>query len=123
RSLAMRYIPSLGFTRADFEDQAFTINATLKNTEPLTALIIPQLSLPEGATMQARFSSADRLANMNILIPQISYGNIHAARLIMDETAFGDTLRLAITSDRISIDDSLYIDNVNLSNTLSYDSL
>lgn len=123
KSIAMRYAPSMEFDVRPPGTQAFDINLTLRKFEPIAALIAPKLILPSGASLNARFSTADSAAIVNFLVPELSYGNISVTRLIVDESTMGDALRLMVTADRVSAADSLYINNFNLSNVMARDSL
>lgn len=123
KSVAMQYAPSLAFAIGPIGKQSFDFSIQLKDAAPITALVAPQLTVSDGALMNARFSSADRTANINLIVPKLSYGMIDVNRLIVDESANEDALRLLVTADRISATDSLYIDNVNLSNVMAGDSL
>lgn len=123
KSVAMQYAPSLALEIGPTGKQSFDIGLQLKDIEPLTALIAPQLVMPGGASMYARFSSSERTANINFIVPELTYGLIHVDRLIVDESANEGALRLSVTADRLSASDSLYIDNINLSNVMAGDSL
>ncbi len=123
KSIAMQYAPSLALAVGPIGKQAFDLNLQLKETEPITAVLAPKLTLGEGALMNARFSSAERTATINFIVPKLSYGTIDVERLIVDESANEGALRLLVTADRISVTDSLYVNNVNLSNVMAGDSL
>src|SRR5690606_985963 len=62
-------------------------------------------------------------ATVNGFVPVITYKGIKANNLIFDQTTNEQFLNLFITSDRINITDSLYINNVNIANVLRNDSL
>lgn len=123
KSIAMHYAPSLALEVPPPGKQAFDFNMALKNFRPIAAFVAPKIMLPEGATMNGHFSTTANVANFNFLAPKLSYGTVQVERLIIDETANGETLRLLITANRVSITDSLYINNVNIANTLANDSL
>ena len=122
-SVAMQYAPALGLDLKPIGKQAFSLNLVLKNYAPIAALLTPNLIISEGARMNARFSAEDRIANVNLLVPKLAHGNIHISRLIVDESANGDALRLLVTADRVSAADSQYINNVNLATVMARDSL
>lgn len=123
KSIAMQYAPSMDLEIGPLGKQAFDFNLEVKNIEPVTALWLPKLTLPNGAFANGHFSTADTIANINLLVPKLSHGTIDIDRLIVDESTHSGALRLFLTADRISISDSLYVKNVNLSNTLANDSL
>src|SRR5690606_12198220 len=123
KSVAMQYAPSLALPIGPIGKQAFDVNLQLKDIGPVIALVAPKLTVQRGALMNARFSSADGTATINLIVPELSYGMINVNRLIVDESANEGALRLLVTADRISAADSLYINNVNLSNVMAGDSL
>ncbi|MFB2117691.1 translocation/assembly module TamB domain-containing protein [Parapedobacter sp. 2B3] len=123
KSVAMQYAPSLALAIGPTGKQAFDFSLQLKDIEPVAALVVPKLALGDGAMVNARFSSADGTAAINLIVPDLSYGMIRLNRLIVDESANDGALRLLVTADRISVTDSLYINNVNLSNVMAGDSL
>jgi len=123
KSIAMRYAPSMELAVGPLGKQAFDFDLELKNVEAVTALWLPKLTLAEGATMNGHFSTADNTADINLLVPKLSHGLLQVDRLIVDESTHSGALRLFLTADRMRISDSLYVNNVNLSNTLSNDSL
>jgi len=123
KSVVMQYAPSMDLEVGPLGKQAFDFDLRLKNVEAVTALWAPKLLLPEGASMNGHFSTANNIANINLLVPKLSHDAIVVDRLIIDESTHSGALRLFLTADRISISDSLYINNVNLSHTLANDSL
>src|SRR5690606_26503953 len=104
-------------------EQAFHVDLTLKDFAPIAPFVAPKLVISEGASLSGYFSSAAGIANLNLLIPEVDYGNLHIDHLIVDETTTNEALRLLLTANRISLTDSLYIDNINITNTLANDSL
>src|SRR5690606_4364624 len=123
KSVAMRYAPAMGLTAQTPGKQAFHVDLTLKDFTPISPFVAPNLGISNGAILSGYFSSAAGIANFNALIPAVHYGNIRIDQLIVDETTNNEALRLLVTADRMSLTDSLYIDNVNITNTLANDSL
>src|SRR5690606_24751738 len=87
KSVAMQYAPSLALAIGPIGKQAFDLSLRLKDTAPITAVFAPKLTGGEGAQLNARFSSTDRTATINFLVPELSYGVIDIHRLIVDESA------------------------------------
>src|SRR3546814_9849677 len=77
KSVAMQYAPSLASPIGPIGKQAFDVNLQLKDIEPVTALVAPKLTVHRGALMNARFSSADGTATINLIVPELSYGIIN----------------------------------------------
>lgn len=123
KSIVMQYAPSLRLATGELGVQTFDVRLNLKNITPIAALWTPHLRIPEGASLNARFSTLDNANTITFLANKLSYGDIQAQRLIIDESAHSDDLRLLITADRLSAGDSLYVDNVNISTILARDSL
>ena len=123
KSVAMHYAPSMGLEVSASGIQAFDFDMELKNFSPIAVFVAPKLAFPEGALMNGHFSTTANVANFNFLAPKLTHGTINVDRLIIDETANGGALRLLVTADRVSITDSLYVNNVNIANVLANDSL
>ncbi len=123
KSVASKYIPSLGLTYLKSEKQNFEFNLLVKYFEPLSILFAPKLKIPEQANFNGKFVSDSNTANLNGFIKLIQYDKIKVNDLIIDESTSADAMNIFITSDRIDITDSLYIKNVNIANILQNDSL
>lgn len=124
KSILTHYAPALGLAAAEISGkQVFSIDLNLKKFAPVAVFVVPELTLAEGTSLRGYFSTETETANFNLLVPKIQYGNLNVDRLIVDEAANGHSLRLLATADRISLTDSLYIDNVNIANTVINDSL
>jgi hypothetical protein len=123
KSVASKYIPSLGLTYLKPEKQNFEFNLSIKYFEPLSILFAPKLKIPERANFNGKFVSDSNTANLNGYIKLIQYDKIKVNDLIIDESTSADAMNIFITSDRVDITDSLYIKNVNIANILKNDSL
>lgn len=123
KSVVTQYAPSMNLKSGPVGDQVFDFQVNLKKPDPVTALWAPRLTLQEGVTATGYFSAPDNTSNVNILVPKLSYGALTLDRLIIDGSAHSGALRAFVTADRIGVADSLYVNNVNLSNTLANDSL
>ncbi len=123
KSVASKYIPSLGLTYVKPEKQNFEFNLKIKYFEPLSILFAPELKIPEQANFNGKFVSDSNIANLNGFIKLIQYNKIKVNNLIIDESTSKDAMNIFITSDRVDITDSLYIKNVNIANNLANDSL
>jgi hypothetical protein len=123
KSVASKYIPSLGLTYLKPEKQDFEFKLRIKYFEPLSILFAPKLKIPEQANFNGKFISDSNTANLNGFIKLIQYDKIKVNDLIIDESTSADAMNIFITSDRIDITDSLYIKNVNIANILQNDSL
>lgn len=122
KSIAKRYIPSW---KADLNpgSQSFDFDLTLKRSEPLTELFAPSIKIPDTVVVNGEFSTIDSIANLNGYIPMLEIGKLKVKDIILDEVAMNESLNLTVTADRLNITDSLYVENINISNILSNDSL
>ncbi|RYD70661.1 MAG: DUF748 domain-containing protein, partial [Sphingobacteriales bacterium] len=98
-------------------------NLKVKKFEPLAQLISPGLELAEGANFVGNFDSRNNTATLNGFIKNLKYQGIVVNNIIVDENTTPQQLQLNITSDRVQLNDSLFIKDVNISNILRSDSL
>lgn len=123
KTLIKNYVPSIDFKLSPFQAQNFVFRLNLKDFEPISQLFIPKLKVPEPAVFNGRFASADSIATFNAFAPLITYNNIKINNLIIDETTSKKAMNIFVTSDRVDLTDSLYVQNINIANILSKDSL
>ncbi|WP_434429924.1 translocation/assembly module TamB domain-containing protein [Sphingobacterium spiritivorum] len=123
RSLAMRYAPAIGFETKPYNKQNFDLFLNVKSFNPIASFLDPNLTLEDGATLNANFSSEDYTAQFQAYSPVVRYNGIKLTNLIIEENANQEALALMITADRLNLSDSAYINNINLTNILSKDSL
>ncbi|WP_245580870.1 translocation/assembly module TamB domain-containing protein [Daejeonella oryzae] len=123
KSVAKTYIPSLQVRYVKPKPQNFEFNLTLKYFEPISLLFIPELKIPEQASITGQFNSEQNIANLSGFSKLVTYNKLKFNNLIIDQTTTPLALNLFITSDQVDITDSLYIKNVNIANILSNDSL
>ena len=123
KSVASKYIPSLGLSFVEPGKQDFEFSLNIKYFEPLSMLFAPALRIPEQANFSGKFVSEKNIANLSGFIKLVQFNKIKINNLIIDESTAEDAMNLFITSDRIDITDSLYIQNINIANILRNDSL
>jgi len=123
KSVAKRYIPSWETKIIEGGNQEFEMEVLLKDFAPISMIFAPDVKIPEEVRVTGKFSSSNKTASLNGLLPVITYKGIKANNLIFDQTTSDEHLNFFVTSDRIDITDSLYINNVNLANILRNDSL
>jgi hypothetical protein len=123
KSLAKRYIPSLKTNIGRFGEQNFQFNLKVKRFEPIAELVAPGLELDDQAVLIGTFDSHKNIATLNGSVKKLTYKGVTINNLILDENTTTDQLQAIITSDRVDLNDSLYIKNVNISNILRNDSL
>jgi hypothetical protein len=123
KTIAKKYIPSLKTAIVTPKPQNFDFNLTLKNIDPLTAIFMPQLKIPDQGTFVGKFNSNNKTATLNGYIKTIKLGKIVFHDFIIDESTSDDLLGLNLSLNRIDLTDSLYIKNINITNFLKNDSL
>ncbi len=123
KSVANTYIPSLRLNFVEPGTQNFEFKLNIKYFEPIAAVFIPALKIPDQASFSGTFISSENTANLSGFIKLIEYNKLKINSLIIDESTSKDAMNIFITSDRIDITDSLYIKNVNIANILKNDSL
>jgi hypothetical protein len=123
KALAKTYIPSLKTDIVKYKDQIFQFNLIIKRFEPVAELIAPGLEIEDQAILIGNFDSKKNIATLNGYVKKLTYKGVIANNIIIDENTTSNQLQAIITSDRVDLNDSLYIKNVNISNILRNDSL
>ncbi|WP_316840566.1 translocation/assembly module TamB domain-containing protein [Pedobacter gandavensis] len=123
KALAKTYIPSLKADIINYKDQIFKFDLRIKKFEPVAQLLVPGLEIEDQAVFLGNFDSQKNVATVNGFVKKLKYKGIIVNNIIVDENTSTDQLQAIITSDRVDLNDSLYIKNVNISNILRNDSL
>ncbi len=123
KALAKKYIPSLKTNIVKYSDQIFQFNLNVKRFEPIAELLVPGLELEDQAILVGNFDSPNNTATLNGFVKKLKYRGVVVNNIIIDENTSENQLQAIITSDRVDLNDSLYIKNVNISNILRNDSL
>ncbi|HXI00375.1 MAG TPA: translocation/assembly module TamB domain-containing protein [Sphingobacteriaceae bacterium] len=123
KSVVKSYIPSMDLKVGKYQPQNFSFKLNIKNFEPLRVLLAPELKIPEPAILNGRFISSAGTATLNGFAPLVQYKNIKIHNLIIDESTTARAMNIFITSDRVDLSETLFIQNVNIANILRNDSL
>lgn len=123
KALAKKYIPSLKADIVRYSDQIFQFNLNIKRFEPIAELLVPGLELEDQAIFVGNFDSPNNTATLNGYIKKLKYQGVVVNNIIVDENTSTNQLQAIITSDRVDLNDSLYIKDVAISNILRNDSL
>jgi hypothetical protein len=123
KAIAKTYVPSLDTQIIKYNTQIFNFRLRIKRFEPIAELIAPGLSIDDQALLVGNFDSRNNTATLNGSIKKLTYKGITANNIIIDENTTSNQLQAIITSDRVDLNDSLYIKNVNIANVLRNDSL
>lgn len=123
KTIVKKYIPSLNTEIVPPKPQNFSFNLKLKNLDPLLALFIPELKVPDKGTFIGQFNSADKTATLTGSIKTIQYGKIIFHDFILDENTTDQDLELNLSLSQVNFTDSLFIKNINIANFVKKDSL
>jgi hypothetical protein len=123
KTIAKKYIPSLQTEIVPPKPQNFELNLRIKNLDPLTAIFLPDLKIPEQGTFIGKFNSADKTATINGYIKTINYKKIVFHDFILDESTNDDNLGINISLKRIDLAKDLFIKNIDVTNFINKDSL
>lgn len=123
KNIGKTYVPSLKTDIYKFKTQVFDFRLKIKNFEPIAELVSPGLEIDKESLLVGAFDSRNNKATLGGVIKRLKYKGIVANNVIIDENTSPQQLTAIISSDRIDLNDSLYIKNVNISNILRNDSL
>src|SRR5690606_5356600 len=125
KTVLKRYLPSLemGAIREINELQSFNFGFQLKNLEPITAVFLPQLHIPDQGSFYGSFNSSDQKLILAGGMETVEYAGIRFRNLIIDEENSPDAIFVNATVDSVYFSDSLAVNNVSLSNYIRNDSL
>jgi hypothetical protein len=123
KTIAKKYIPSLQTIITTPKPQNFEFDLTIKNLDPLTAIFLPDLKIPEQGTFVGKFNSEEKTATINGYIKTIKYGKIVFHDFILDENTTDNNLGLNISLKKIDLTDNLFIKNIDINNIVNQDSL
>jgi len=123
KTIVKKYIPSLQATFVAPKPQNFQFALNIKKIDPLLAIFVPKLKIPEQGDFTGIFNSANKTATLNGYVKTIKYDGIVFHDLIIDESTTDDQLGLNVSLSKIDLTDSLFIKNIDVSNALKNDSL
>ncbi len=123
KTIGKTYVPSLKTEIYKFNTQVFDFRLKIKNFEPIAELISPGLEIDKESLLVGAFDSRNNTATLGGVIKRLKFKGIVANNVIIDESTSPQQLTAIISSDRVDLNDSLYIKNVNISNILRNDSL
>jgi hypothetical protein len=123
KTIVKKYIPSVKTEIVAPKPEHFDFNLNLKNLDPLTAIFVPDLKIPDQGTFTGQFDSANKTATLSGYVKTIKYGKIIFHDFIIDESTSDDMLGLNVSLKKVDLTDSLFIKDINITNFLKNDSL
>ena len=123
KTIGKTYIPSLKTQIFNYKAQVFDFRLKIKDFEPIAELISPGLEIDKESLLVGSFDSKNNKATLGGIVRRLKYKGIVANNIIIDQNTSPQQLTAIISSDRVDLNDSLYIKNINISNILRNDSL
>ncbi|WP_246163304.1 translocation/assembly module TamB domain-containing protein [Sphingobacterium humi] len=123
KALAMRYAPAIGLSTEPYNPQIFDIKVNVKSFEPVSAFLDPTLTLEDGASLEAHFSSEEYTAQFKAFSPLLKYQGFNLENLTITENADQKAFSLDLTADKLFLSDSIFVRDIEINNMLSNDSL
>ena len=123
KTIGKTYIPSLKTQIFNYKAQVFDFRLKIKDFEPIAELISPGLEIDQESLLAGSFDSKNNKATLSGIVRRLKYKGIVANNIIIDQNTSPQQLTAIISSDRVDLNDSLYIKNINISNILRNDSL
>ncbi|MDN5286307.1 MAG: translocation/assembly module TamB [Mucilaginibacter sp.] len=123
KTIAKKYIPSIKTTIVTPRPEQFEFSLNLKNTDPLTAIFVPSLKIPDRGTLIGQFNSETKIASLSGYIKTFKYDKIVFHDFIIDENITDSMLGLNVSLSRVDLTDSLFVKDINITNFLKNDSL
>lgn len=123
KTIVKKYIPSLKTDIVTPNPQNFSFNLNIKNIDPLLAVLVPDLRIPDQGVITGQFDSETKTATLNGFIKTFKYDKVVFHDFIIDESTNNDYMGLNLSLSRINFTDSLFIKNIDITNFLEKDSL
>jgi hypothetical protein len=124
KSVMQKYAPSYDWgTINKSAAQEFLFVLNVKDSRPITEIFIPELSVPDQAVFNGRFSYEESRLRFTGNIPMVKYRNIRVDNLIVDGENDEQSFGINIASSKVIFNDSVNINNIAISNSIFNDSL
>src|SRR3546814_1252120 len=94
KTVLKKYLPSLkmGEIREITELQSFKFGFQLKNLDPITAVFLPQLCIPDQGSFYGSFNSSDQKLTLACGMATVDYDGIRFRNLIIYEANVPDAI-------------------------------
>lgn len=107
---------------ADPEPQHFRFSLSIKNTDVLTGLLVPDLTRLVPGEIRGEFDSEAKKLELHVLIAETQYANIGVDSLLLTARSDEDALRYELSANRILVD-SMEVDGLVFGGTVANDSI
>ncbi|MCK9450965.1 MAG: translocation/assembly module TamB [Bacteroidales bacterium] len=107
-------IPGLEPVLTEISPQDFYLALKLKNTETLSSLFMPSLSIAENTIMSGVFTTRSSVLNLNLRSPSIGLGDLRLLNIVMRNTSNKTASDMRLSLSEIIFRDSTSIDTTVL---------
>ena len=98
--------------------QVFDFSAQFKNTKPITEVLLPELSIEEGASIQLHFSSIDSVADLEVRGNHVSYQKSSLNGFDLNLKTRKDSLQVNFKSEKLQLANLESMSGVSLQSNL-----
>jgi hypothetical protein len=124
KSLVKIYLPNANLGKIyKYEDQDFNFHLFVKDANPITQLLYPNLNISESATIRGYLNTNTNTIRLNGQIDYIKYDALKFENLMIDGENDKNIFDFNVAADKAFISDSINIDNIAISNAIKNDSV
>lgn len=109
------YLSGAKATDAAENTQNFSFNIQLKNTEPITAIFVPDLKVSPGGNFIGTYKSEQDALTLTGSLKEVEYRDIAFNGISISSRTQNNTLYLSTNIQRLEPADSVFIDNIIVS--------
>lgn len=124
------FLPSLNITDKshgqafNFSNQYyFDADVSLKNTYPISRLLLPQVLISNNAEIKARFNSQTKVFNIDCKADYVKFYNQTIKNWKLESITDENKLYIKFLSSRLMFNETMGLDNFNIFSTLQSDSI
>jgi hypothetical protein len=124
KSFLKNFLPSMRLGNiGKFENQDFSFKILLANSKPITDLFFPEFQLAKGGSIYGKLNTAKDLLKINIGLDFLKYKSFKFEKIVIDGENNSKIFDLNIASNKILINDSVNINNVEIANAIANDTI
>lgn len=124
KTVIKKYIPKAQFKTVKPKNQNFDFTVDLKNFSYLSSIFFPELKILERGVFTGKFDSEKNFVSLNAFATKVLYNNLIFSNVIIDQITTDKSFEATITLDQIKLaNNSMFVKNIVLQNTLKNDSL
>lgn len=105
-------------TPSETSPQVFDFSAQFKNTKPITEVLLPELSIDEGASIQLHFSIIDSIADLEVRGDHVSYQKNSLNGFDLYVKTLRDSLQVNFKSEKLQLANLESMSGVTLQSNL-----